>query len=106
MLTFTKVAAEEIKSRLTNAILSQKPTKELIESLDVLPLSDISTIDSFCEKIIKRNKPKLAVCIYHSDQDMLEIIQYIHQLVPEYKLYVRQHSNMYYETVLYAVYEG
>lgn len=58
------------------------------------------------EKIIKRNKPKLAVCIYHSDQDMLEIIQYIHQLVPEYKLYVRQHSNMYYETVLYAVYEG
>ena len=61
VLTFTKVAAEEIKSRLTNAILSQKPTKELIESLDVLPLSDISTIDSFCEKIIKRNINKLNI---------------------------------------------
>lgn len=55
------------------------------------------------EKIIKRNKPKLAVCIYHSDQDMLEIIQYIHSLVPEYKLFVRQHANSYNETVLYAV---
>lgn len=55
------------------------------------------------EKIIKRNKPKLAVCIYHSDQDMLEIIQYIHRLVPEYKLFVRQHANSYNETVLYAV---
>ncbi len=55
------------------------------------------------EKIIKRNKPKLAICIYHSDQDMLEIIKYIHQLVPEYRLYIRHHSTSYIDTVLYAV---
>lgn len=55
------------------------------------------------EKIIKTNKPKLAICIYHSDEDMLEIIKYIHQLVPEYKLYVRQHTNDLFDTVLYAV---
>lgn len=61
VLTFTKVAAEEIKSRLTNAILSVKPSPQLIESLDNLPLSDISTIDSFCEKIIKRNINKLEI---------------------------------------------
>ncbi len=61
VLTFTKVAAAEIKTRLNNAILSMKPTKELIESLDMLPLSDISTIDSFCEKIIKRNINKLEI---------------------------------------------
>ena len=52
---------------------------------------------------IKRNKPKLAICIYHSDEDMIEIIDYIHELVPEYKLYVRQHSTSQMETVLYAV---
>lgn len=57
------------------------------------------------ENIIKRNKPKLAVCIYHSDQDMLEIIRYIHKIVPEYSLYVRQYSNGIGETVLYAVYK-
>ena len=55
------------------------------------------------EKIIKANKPKLAICIYHSDKDMLEIIQYIYSLVPEYKFFVRQHANSYNETVLYAV---
>ncbi len=56
------------------------------------------------KNIIQRNKPKLAICLYHSDQDMIEIIKYVHQLVPEYKLYVRHHSKSYTETVLYAVF--
>lgn len=54
------------------------------------------------KEIIKRNRPKLAICIYHCDSDMLEIPQMIHNLVPEYKLYVRQHSNCICETVVYA----
>ena len=57
------------------------------------------------EKTIVKDKPKLAICIYHSNEDMLRIPEYIHQLVPEYKLFVRQH--FYYpfptETVLYAI---
>lgn len=55
------------------------------------------------KEIIKKNKPKLAICIYHSDEDMLEIMDFIHELVPEYKLYVRHHSTSQMETVLYAV---
>lgn len=55
------------------------------------------------EKVIRRNKPKLAICIYHSDEDMLRIIEYIHSIVPEYKLYVRHHSAYVAETVLYAI---
>lgn len=54
---------------------------------------------------ILRNKPKLAICIYHSDEDMIQIIEFIHNLVPEYKLYVRHHSSAAIETVLYAVLE-
>jgi FkbM family methyltransferase len=57
------------------------------------------------EKIIAKNKPKLAICIYHSNEDMLGIAEFIHNAFPEYKLYVRQHC--YYpfitETVLYAL---
>ena len=53
--------------------------------------------------IIQKNKPKLAICIYHSDEDMLRLAEWIHETVPEYKLYVRQHSNCICETVLYAV---
>lgn len=55
------------------------------------------------KEVIKRNHPKLTICIYHSDRDMLGIIEYIHELVPEYKLYVRHHSRSNVETVLYAI---
>ncbi len=53
--------------------------------------------------VIVQNKPKLTICIYHSDEDMLRIIGYVHELVPEYKLFVRHHSKGNVETVLYAV---
>lgn len=55
VLTFTKAAANEMKTRLFKAILQQKMTPYLLEQLDEISISDISTIDSFCEKIIKRN---------------------------------------------------
>lgn len=54
-------------------------------------------------KTIQRDHPKLAICIYHKPEDMTEIPLYIKELVPEYKLYVRHHSNYARETVLYAV---
>lgn len=55
------------------------------------------------EKIITKNHPKLAICIYHSNEDMIRIIEYVHGLVPEYKLHVRNHSGVAIDTVLYAV---
>lgn len=58
-----------------------------------------------CREIIKRDKPRLAICIYHKKEDLTEIPMYIKELVPEYKLYVRHYSNDAGETVLYAVME-
>lgn len=55
------------------------------------------------QNVIKNNHPKLTICIYHSDEDMVRIAEYIHELVPEYRLYVRHHSRTRVETVLYAV---
>lgn len=55
------------------------------------------------EKTICRDKPKLAICIYHKPEDMWSIPLYIKELVPEYKLYIRHHSNCDSETVLYAI---
>ena len=55
------------------------------------------------EKLIRRSHPKLTISIYHSDEDMLRIAEYIHELVPEYKLYVRCHKGDGTETVLYAI---
>lgn len=55
------------------------------------------------KETIKRCRPKLAICIYHKPEDLTEIPLYIKSLVPEYKLYVRHHSNSIAETVLYAI---
>ncbi len=52
---------------------------------------------------IRSQKPKLAICIYHSPQDMLNIPIYIKSLVPEYKIYIRHYTDMMLETVCYAV---
>lgn len=56
------------------------------------------------EKIIRKNHPKLAICLYHSNEDMLNIIEYIHEIEPRYHIYVRHHSISAAETVMYAVY--
>lgn len=55
------------------------------------------------EKIIKRDRPKLAVCIYHKPEDIITLPLYIKKLVPDYKLYLRSYSNAENEMVLYAV---
>uniref|UniRef100_UPI004057C0A3 FkbM family methyltransferase n=1 Tax=Acetatifactor sp. TaxID=1872090 RepID=UPI004057C0A3 len=55
------------------------------------------------EQTIRRDKPKLAICVYHKKEDMWEIPYFIKQLVPEYRLYIRHYSNCPWETVLYAV---
>lgn len=51
---------------------------------------------------IIKNKPILAICIYHNAVDMFSIMLFIHNLIPEYKFSVRHHSDTFDETVLYA----
>lgn len=52
---------------------------------------------------IIENKPQLAICIYHKPDDIYEIPFLLKEWVPEYKFYIRHHSDNFTETVLYAV---
>ncbi len=54
-------------------------------------------------KTIMRDKPDLAICIYHKDEDIIEIPKYILELNSDYELYIRHYSWAIWETVLYAV---
>lgn len=55
------------------------------------------------DELIVRCKPKLAICVYHKLEDLWEIPLYIISLSKDYKLYLRQHTPLYLETVCYAV---
>lgn len=52
---------------------------------------------------ITRNKPKLAICIYHKKEDLLEIPEYIKELCPDYKLYIRAYHWTPGDIVMYGV---
>lgn len=56
---------------------------------------------------IRTNAPMLAVCVYHKADDWIKIPNRIETLVKEtgrkYKYYLRHHSAMPYETVMYAI---
>ncbi|WP_408072058.1 FkbM family methyltransferase [Butyrivibrio sp. JL13D10] len=53
--------------------------------------------------IICSQKPILAFCIYHSIQDTLDIPIWIYELGLEYKIYIRHYTDMFLETVCYAI---
>lgn len=53
------------------------------------------------ESIIKKYKPKLAISIYHSWNDRIEIPLLLHDLVPEYKMYLKK-CHPIYETILFC----
>jgi hypothetical protein len=55
------------------------------------------------KNVIKHNKPKLAICVYHKPNDLISIPQYIKGLVGDYKFYLRQHQFVSWDMVLYAL---
>lgn len=54
------------------------------------------------EYVIRRDQPKMAICLYHSPFDMYRIALKIKELCPSYKFAIRQHAYTINETVLYA----
>ena len=53
-------------------------------------------------KTISKARPKMAVCVYHQTQDLYELPELIMRVNPDYKLMLRHHSPLIFDTVLYA----
>ena len=53
VLTYTNAAASEMKQKLISEMSNQDNIK-VLSQIDDVPLSDISTFDSFCQKLVKR----------------------------------------------------
>lgn len=54
------------------------------------------------EGLLKKYRPKVAVCVYHKVEDLYVIPKYLREIVPEYRFKLRQHEIGITETVLYA----
>lgn len=55
------------------------------------------------QRCIQENTPTLAICIYHKMEHLWEIPLMIKKMVPQYRIYIRHHTDMYVETVCYAI---
>lgn len=53
--------------------------------------------------VIRRDRPRLQVCLYHKVEDLWEIPLYIKSIAPEYRMFVGHHSCCALDTVLYCV---
>lgn len=99
--------AREIKDA-SKVTVSVAPIDSLAECSDMTFLKmDIEGAElnalKGAEKTIRKNKPKLAICIYHKEYDFIEIPLWVMSLNMGYKLYIRHHSDSGAETVLYAI---
>ena len=54
------------------------------------------------KKTIMRDKPLLAICVYHRPGDTLAFMDYLKEIVPEYRFWLRHYGSARTETVLYA----
>lgn len=103
----------EMQGGLGSLVSHNGEVEVLVKTLDDVISDKVSLIKMDIEgfelaalkgakRIIQQYKPKLAICIYHKCEDMFTIPSYLHELVPEYKLKIRQHSDNLYDIVLYA----
>lgn len=52
--------------------------------------------------IIKKDRPDLAICVYHNTDHIWTIPLLLYNIVPEYRFYLRSYNAFTMETVLYA----
>jgi FkbM family methyltransferase len=57
-------------------------------------------------KAIARNRPVLAVSLYHKPQDLWELPELLFELCPGYRFHIRQHCFNSFDLVLYAIPES
>ena len=53
-------------------------------------------------RLLRKQRPRLAVASYHYATDLLDIAQTIDELAPDYSFCLRHHFGYFYDTILYA----
>ncbi|MFH2002764.1 MAG: FkbM family methyltransferase [Planctomycetota bacterium] len=108
-------SSDQIEEARSARVVSGGGARIQVDSLDhLLPNETVTFIKmdvegAECEAlrgaswIISRDKPKLAISVYHSRDDIFRIPLLVHEICPEYRLYLRLFSYGFTETVLLAI---
>ena len=64
--------------------------------------SELAALEG-AKKTIEKFNPVLAVCVYHKKEDLITLPQFIKNLNCNYNFYLRHHSHLDVELVLYAI---
>lgn len=67
--------------------------------------SEIAALNG-ARETIKKYRPVIACVTYHRPEDVWQVPKLLHEIVPEYRLYLRKYGPYFYEHVCYAVPEG
>lgn len=95
------------------------PSEATIEQINIVSLDDVvgdevvgfikldiegAEYDALegAQRTIARDKPLLAICVYHKPGDQLALMDYLHSLVPEYRFWLRHYGTAEWDTILYA----
>lgn len=80
--------------------------KEKIDKIDFIKMdiegSELSALKGSINTI-KKFKPRLAISIYHSLNDFVDIIEYLDKNVPQYQFYLGHYTLHLEETILFAI---
>ncbi len=55
------------------------------------------------EKHILKYRPKLGISVYHKPTDLLDVWNYLRSLIPDYHFYLRNHTPLWDDIILYAI---
>jgi FkbM family methyltransferase len=55
------------------------------------------------KQVIQRDRPILAICVYHSQEDIWRLPLLVREICPDYRMYLKSHGRDGIQTVAYAV---
>lgn len=100
-----KKGGVRVSSELTN-VNSSAIDIEISDKIDMIALDiegfEIEALEGG-QETIKRDKPKLGICVYHRINHYVDIPLLIKKMNPAYKLYFRHHSVVSTESVIYGL---
>lgn len=95
-----KLETQRVETISLDELLFDMVSKVTFIKMDIEG-SELKALDG-CKKIINRDKPRLAICAYHSLTDFYEIPYKIMREYENYHVLLRHHSETVVDTICYA----